>query len=248
MFTSLALKVVGVILIVSSLIDYLILAIPFSPLNPEWQVAFINQIVDRGIIPMVGIGFLIAGYWVAENVGSDRGGKVNLMDLRFWSFLLAGLLSLMFLAFIPIHISTLGKAKAQAMSNIDQSATAATTQVEAQIGEVEALLGDNERQAEIQAALDSGQLQGEQLEQLQAIAGQIEQLKGDPAALETQVNDAKTQIETRRKEAENQANLAAFKSGFRIGLSSLLLCVGYGLIGFGGFRGLAGGGGGGRRR
>ncbi|MEM8637318.1 MAG: HpsJ family protein [Cyanobacteria bacterium P01_G01_bin.54] len=248
MFTSLALKVVGVIMIISSLVDYLILAIPFSPLNPEWQIAFINQIVDRGIIPMVGIAFLVAGYWVAENVSGGSSGKINFTDLRFWSFLLASLLGLMFLVFIPLHISTLGKAKKQAMLNIEQSAVAAETQIEGQLDAVEQLLGDTARQQELAAAIDSGQIEGAQLEQLVTIQDQIDQLKQDPTALETQADEARSQLETRRKEAEQQANLTAFKSGVRIGLSSLLLSVGYILIGWNGFRGLAGGGGAAPRR
>lgn len=50
-FTALALKTVGLILIVSALLDYVILAIPFNPLQREWQLSFTTQIVDRGVIP-----------------------------------------------------------------------------------------------------------------------------------------------------------------------------------------------------
>jgi hypothetical protein len=247
-FSALSLKVVGAILIISSLVDYLILAIPnFSPLNPEWQMRFITQIVDRGVIPMIGMTLIILGYWIGETIGSDS-GKIGLTDLRFWSFILASLLGLMFLLFIPVHISTLGRAKTQAMRSIDQSATAAEQQIESQIGQVEQLINDTARQEELNAAINSGQLGEDQLTQLQAIQEQINILKDDPAALENQVNEAKTQLETRRKEAENQANLSAFTSGIRIGVSSLLLSVGYILIGWNGFRGLAGGGGGGGRR
>ncbi|NEO83990.1 MAG: hypothetical protein F6J87_06985 [Spirulina sp. SIO3F2] len=247
-FAALSLKVVGTILIISSLVDYLILAIPFSPLNPEWQISFINQIVDRGIIPMVGIGFLVAGYWIIDSLDGESGGKINFTDLRFWSFLLAGLLGLMFLVFIPIHISTLGKAQAQAMLNIEQSATQAESQIDAQLGQVSELLGDTARQEELKQAIDSGQLEEGQQQQLETIYGQIQELKKDPEAVENQANEARTQLETRRKEAENQAKLTAFKSGFRIGLSSLLLSVGYALIAWNGFQSIAGGGGGGPRR
>ena len=68
-FTSLALKLIGVILILSSLLDYITLAIPFQPLNAEWQIGFTGQIVDRGIVPMVGIAFLLVGYWIDTSVG-----------------------------------------------------------------------------------------------------------------------------------------------------------------------------------
>lgn len=248
-FAALSLKVVGIILIISSLVDYLILAIPFNPLSPEWQIAFINQIVDRGIIPMLGMGFLVAGYWIIDSVeGDSGGGKINFTDLRFWSFLLAGLLGLMFLVFIPIHISTLGKAQAQALLNIEQSATQAEGQIEAQLDQVTQLLEDTAQQEELKQAIESGQVEGEQLQRLQGIYDDILELQQDPDAVKNQADEARNQLETRRKEAENQAKLTAFKSGFRIGLSSLLLSVGYVLIAWNGFQSIAGGGGGGPRR
>jgi len=110
------------------------------------------------------------------------------------------------------------------------------------------LLGDNTRIQELDAAIASGQVQGEQLEQLQTIRQQIEELKGNPEAIEEQANQARTQLQEQRKEAENQAKLTAFKSGFRIGISSFLLSIGYLVIGGMGFRSLAGGGGGGGGR
>jgi hypothetical protein len=247
-FSSLALKVVGAILIVSSLVDYIVLLIPFSPLNQDWQIAFTNQIVDRGVIPMIGIAFLLTGYWLAESMGAGQSSKISLTDLRFWSFVLAAVLGLVFLLLVPVHISNLSRARTQAMQQIEQSATQAETQIEGQLEQVTQLLGDEARIQELDAAIASGQVEGPQLEQLQTIRQQIEELKGNPDAVTQRAEEARTQLEEQRQEAENQAQLNAFKSGFRIGASSLLLSVGYLVIGGMGFRSLAGGGGGGRRR
>ncbi|MEA5418160.1 HpsJ family protein [Spirulina sp. CCNP1310] len=244
-FSALALKVVGVILILSSLLDYVILLIPFNPMNPDWQISFTNQIVDRGIIPMVGISFLVVGYWLESAISNLPSGKISFTDLRFWSFLLAAILGLVFLLLVPVHLSNLGRASTQAMQQIEQSATQAEEQIAGQLEQVTELLGDNNRIQELDAAIASGQVQGEQLQQLQTIRQQIEELKGNPEAIEEQANQARTQLQEQRKEAENQAKLTAFKSGFRIGISSFLLSIGYLVIGGMGFRSLAGGGGGG---
>jgi hypothetical protein len=56
-FTALALKVVGLIMIVSSLVDYIFLAIPLNAGQRAWQLAYVGQLVDRGILPMVGSPF-----------------------------------------------------------------------------------------------------------------------------------------------------------------------------------------------
>jgi len=235
-------------LILSSLLDYVILLIPFNPMNPDWQISFTNQIVDRGIIPMVGISFLVVGYWLESAISTLPAGKISFTDLRFWSFLLAAILGLVFLLLVPIHLSNLGRASSQAMQQIEQSAGQAEQQIAGQLEQVTQLLGDNTRIQELDAAIASGQVQGEQLEQLQTIRQQIEELKGNPEAIEEQANQARTQLQEQRKEAENQAKLTAFKSGFRIGISSFLLSIGYLVIGGMGFRSLAGGGGGGGGR
>ena len=59
LFTSFFLKLVGTILILASLLDYIVLAIPFRYQQEQWLVGFITQVVDRGIIPMIGIVFII---------------------------------------------------------------------------------------------------------------------------------------------------------------------------------------------
>ncbi|MEM9537925.1 MAG: HpsJ family protein [Cyanobacteria bacterium P01_E01_bin.42] len=241
-FSSLALKVVGVILIVSSILDYIVLAIPFQITNKDWQLTLASNIVDRGIIPMVGIAFLIAGYWIGESLGGgDRG--VSVTDLRFWSFIFACFLGLMFLLFIPLHLGNLRYKMRQATEQIEQGLTAAEQQIQTQFDQITQLLGDDARIAQLDQAIASGQVTGDRLQQLQTIRDQIDQLQDNPAALEQQLQEANTQLQQRRKEAEDRAKTNAFKSGVRTGVSSLLLAIGYSVIGAMGFRGLAGGGG-----
>lgn len=239
-FTTLALKVVGVILIISSIVDYMILAIPFRPLNQDWQINFTSQFVDRGIIPMVGIAFIIAGYWVGEMIGANS-SKISFSDLRFWSFLFASVLGLIFLLLVPLHLSNLGRARTQAMEQIEQSVSQAETQLQGQFDQINQLIQDENRIKQLDDAIASGQVSGPQLEQLQNIRQQIDQIKSNPDALQQQVEEAQTQLEERRTQAERQARTNALKSGFRIGVSSFLLAIGYMVIGWTGFRGLAGG-------
>ncbi|MGK7928855.1 MAG: HpsJ family protein [Spirulina sp.] len=246
-FASLALKVVGVILVVSSLLDYVVLAIPFQITNKDWQLTLTSNIVDRGIIPMVGIAFLIAGYWIGESLGNGSRG-ISVTDLRLWSFLLACVFGLMFLLFIPFHLGNLNYKRRQATEQIEQGLTAAQQQIDTQFEQINQLLADDARIKQLDDAISSGQVTGARLEQLKTIRAQIEQLQDDPAALTTQLERAQTELQARRKQAEDRAKTTAFKSGIRTGVSSLLLAIGYSVIGAMGFRGLAGGGGAPSRR
>ena len=66
------LKVVGIILILSALLDCIVLSLPGETsdmINRGWQLAAATQIVDRGIIPLIGIALLLTGFWVDSSTG-----------------------------------------------------------------------------------------------------------------------------------------------------------------------------------
>ena len=163
-FTSLALKTVGVILVVSSLLDYITLAIPLDILNSQWQINFISQIVDRGIVPMVGIAFLFVGYWIDSNVSSAANQKG--FDLRVPVFVLSLALGFVFLLFVPIHLSNLRLVSSDALSQIEARASEAENRISDQYEQLEAISQDPQRLQlldtrikEIDTALGSGQFQ-----------------------------------------------------------------------------------------
>lgn len=240
LFTALALKLIGIILIVSSLIDYIVLLIPFNPLNQQWQLAFTTQIVDRGIIPMVGLALLFLGYWVSNTTDDAPTERKPWLDLRFWAFLLASLLGLLFLLLVPIHLNNIRLASDLAVQQINQRANLAENQITNQSQQVNTLLSDNSKLQELDKALNNPQVPPEQKAQLQAIKQQIEKFKQDPKALNQKVEEAQTQLRSGKLEAEKRAKTEAWKQGLRTGVSSLLLSLGYIVIGWTGLRSMGG--------
>ena len=244
-FTSLALKLIGVILILSSLLDYITLAIPFQPLNAEWQISFTGQVVDRGIVPMVGIAFLLVGYWIEASVASTN--KKPTFDLRLPVFILASLMGLIFLLLVPLHLNNLREAQSTAISQINQGAGEAESRIKTQFDQLNTLSQDPKRLQqldtrikEIDVAINSGQVQGQRLnpEQLQNLNQTKQQLQNfrelakNPEALEARLNELQTQLRDQKLERENRAKTEALKQGIRTGLSSLMLAVGYIAIGW----------------
>ena len=235
-FAGLALKIVGLIMILSSLLDYLILIIPSPGVNPlqnsEWQLNLTTQLVDRGVIPMVGIAFLVAGYWISNNSGGSLPErKSSITDLRFWAFLLSSLLGLVFLLLVPLHFNNVRIQSNQAIEQIGEQAQQAETQLEAQLERINALLQNPQQ---LDAAIE--QAQGPQRQQLEALREQLGGL--DQTALEERKGQAQTQLFNRKQEFEQRARAGALKTGIRIGLSSLLLAIGYSIIGWMGLRNL----------
>ncbi|MGK7952366.1 MAG: HpsJ family protein [Xenococcaceae cyanobacterium] len=244
-FTTLALKLIGVILILSSILDYITLAIPFEPLDAQWQISFTGQIVDRGIVPLVGIAFMLVGYWIEASLSSP--GKKLSFDLRLPVFILASLMGLIFLLLVPLHLNNLRQAQTDVISQINQNAGEAENRIRTQFEQLNNLSQDpqrleelNNRIREIDTAINSGQVQGqrlnpEQLQNLNQTKQQLEnfrQLAQNPEALEARLNELQTQLGDRKRERENRAKTEAFKQGIRTGLSSLMLAVGYIAIGW----------------
>lgn len=248
--TARTLKTVGAIVIIASLVDYLILPIPFKPLDLPWRIEIATQLVDRGIIPMMGLGFLFAGYWIAATT-NPAPVKNKLLDLRFWALVLSSLLGLFFLILAPLHLRDVSVASGQRLQQITQEAQKQEAQLESQLGSEEL----QKRIAQQKEALKAAAADETQRNALIAnpqtppeLKKILQESKDNPKALDDFLNQQAqalpdqltTQLREQKQGAEQQIRLNAWKSGLRIGLSSLLLSIGYSIIGWNGLKGMMG--------
>ncbi|HEY9849435.1 MAG TPA: HpsJ family protein [Leptolyngbyaceae cyanobacterium] len=245
-------KLVGVVLILSFLLDTIVLLIPsappFSPLDRGWQLNAMTQLVERGFIPMLGMGLLFAGAWM-EELNSSPGGSPAWQYVKLGTLILSGILGLVFLLIAPLHINNVRLASNQRLERINQEATQAEsqlssagfraqveqrqTQLRTQIGD---LLKDDQR---LTQTINNPQVP-EQLKQV------LQKSKDNPAELDKFLNEqAKdfsnqtlTQVRDRKQQLEKQTKTEALKSQVQIGVSSLFLAVGYFIITATGLRGL----------
>jgi F0F1-type ATP synthase membrane subunit b/b' len=256
--SSLALKVVGIICILSFFVDFVILLLGFSPTDKQSQIAFTTGVVDRGIVPMVGLGMIMAAYWID---GAESGGDRSGLDLRLPSFILSSIFGLMFLLLFPFHLNNVNKASTERVTQISQQAQQAETQLNNQLTQFLNQLNNEQGKAQIEQARSQAKAQFTQLvqdeqrykqalENPQLPAAQKELLKKFKAnpqeidkfiAQQTDPNQVAQQriseIRQRKEEAEKGTKDAAWKSGIRIGISSLLLAIGYIIIGWTGLKG-----------
>jgi len=261
--------VVGTILILSFLLDFLILLFPFQPTDKGWQIGLATALVDRGIVPMVGLGMLFAGYWIDSTSDGDRSQPV---DLRFPALILSSILGLLFLLIFPLHLNNVNQAKSQTVTRITQDADQAENQLKSQLTQLQAQLGNAQVKAQLEQqksqikaqftdllkddqkykqALENPNLPPTQKELLKKFKANPQELdkflaqQSDPQGL---ANEKLNQIRQRKEEAQKQAQQEALKSGLRIGMSSLLLAIGYIIIGWTGLRGMGALQGGGRKK
>jgi hypothetical protein len=261
---SMSLKVIGVILIISSLVDYIILAIPFQPGSTEWQLAYAAQVVERGIIPLVGIAFLVTGYWMDGVEGAGAPKRNPLQDLRFWAFILATILGLVFLIVFPLHLNNVRLQSSNALQQIRQQASQTEGQLLTQLedenveteirqrrtaigGQIRQLLSNPEQLNEALQSPDVPAQEKELLEQFQQNPESLDQFLNQQFSTETLRNQQLTQIRSRQQELESQAKTRFNKLALQTGISSLLLAVSYSIIGWTGLKSM-GSLGGGRRK
>ncbi|MGL5196828.1 MAG: hormogonium polysaccharide biosynthesis protein HpsJ [Chroococcales cyanobacterium] len=261
---SMSLKVIGVIFIVSSLVDYVLLAIPFQPGSREWQIAYAAQVVERGIIPLVGIAFLVIGFWMERAEGAGVAKRNPFQDLRFWAFVLSTILGLVFLVVFPLHLNNVRLQRADALQQIREQASQTEGQVlsqlenqnvESEIQQRRSAIGEQIRQLisnpeQLQEALqnpDVPEQERELLQQFQDNPQAVDQFLNQQFSTDNIRTQQITQIRSRQQELESQTQTRFTKLAVQTGISSLLLSVAYSIIGWTGLKSM-GTVGGGRRK
>ncbi|MGA1411284.1 MAG: HpsJ family protein [Prochlorotrichaceae cyanobacterium] len=234
--------VVGLILIVSALLDYAILLFPPNFLDRQWQIGFVSQMVDRGIIPLVGLALFFTGLWSLNQVSDRPGSNFFGTSLGIPALVLSSFLGLIFLVAAPLHINNSFQQQSENLSRIATEADQANTQLEQSIqaqveqekARIQSLLAN---QTELQQAIQSGQVS-----QTQAVL--LQQFQTDPASLDTYLTEESQKVRQQALEelnkqkfsAEKQAKEAGFKTSIRTGLNSLFLAVGYAIVGWTGLK------------
>lgn len=248
-YTSLVTKLVGIILILSSLVDFITLAIPAKILDTQWQLQFTNNVVDRGIVPLLGVILILIGYWIDSISTQNRPPKKKKKSFNFKSiiYILASLIGVAYLVLVPIHITNINEFKRITLIRINQQAEQSENQIRTQYEQLQELLNDPQAEQKLREGiqqidniLGSGrQLTAQQNEQLLQNKQRLETYQGyleDPALLDGQLEQLQTQLDERRSQRQTQANLESFKQIVRVALNSLLLAIAFSVIGWIGLR------------
>lgn len=223
------LAAVGTVLILTYVFDFGIRLFPGQYENLSWQQAFLNELIDRGITPLLGLVFIFVGSlfrMTAGEAGGLPGASGSLVkDGRFWVFVLASLFGLLYLILIPLHFSTTGNILSDAVAQFEQEASRAQQGIEAQ-------------QAQLKSIADSGEIDtliaNEQIPAAQKEL--LEEVKADPSIVEKRGQEELEKINAQKETAVDQANSEAMRARLRSEVRSLLLAFAYAALGWTGLR------------
>ena len=244
-----AMLVCGIVSIVVALINYVGLLIPFQPLDPAWQQGVTSRLVDLGIVPFIGIGFIFWGFWIEEN---SLGKRLPRRRVKVAALSLAFALGILFLLLSPLHMVNVWTRSREVLAQITTEARAAEERVEQQMQsesfqagverrqevlsqQAEELLSDEEA---VQELLEGDQLNEQQKAFLRQAQANPERLK-EFIGLQTERLPSQLigRIRERRQELDARARQAAIRSGMQTGISGLMLAGGYMALGASAFRG-----------
>lgn len=237
------LKIAGLIITLAALFDILILPMPYALGDRQWQINFVSSVVDRGIVPLVGIVLFLTGF----SLDSDAEPRTRAiwLDPRFWALILASAMGLFYVVALPFHISNVDAANREAIEAVNKQGTEAETQLNQQLDtEIE-----NRRQ-QINQLLPASDSQLDQLvkggQLTQDQANLIKGFKANPDSVEPflkkQSDELRDNLENelgvRKKAAQESRNNDDLKAKLRVGGGSLLLAIGFITVGWTGLRNL----------
>lgn len=233
-YSALILKAVGVVLILGTLVDYLLLAVPPNFLDSAWLANLISEWVARGTVPLLGLALLFLGVWL------DPSSEKSLRGLPTVGFLVSALLGILFLVMAPLYFNSSRLSSASQTRQINQQAEQAERQLNSLLAQqrerVNAIVSDQDQLAQLEQQLDSLDLPQEQQAELQQIRTTLEKVKSDPKALDQEVAKARTeglkQIKDRQQEALTKIQTDMRRDRVHTTLSSLLFSAGYLTIGW----------------
>jgi hypothetical protein len=246
-------------------VDCLFLLFPFQFTDKLWQVNLCRSLVNQGIIPLLGLGAILIAYWVGKSSGSSESSRSSSSGLKLPIFILSSLLGLIFLLIFPLHLSNVNQVKAEGLARIEKEAEQSENQVKNQLAQLQNQLGNDQVKASLEKqraalkeqlrtqlnelvkdeekynqALSNSQLPEAQKDLLKQYKTNLNALDNfiaqqtDPDKLATQ---RRNQIQTQTQQQLQKTQEDAWKE-LRTGINSLLLSIGYIVIGWRGLRGM----------
>ncbi len=234
--TSLALKTASMVLIVSTIVDIAFTLLPYQLGDGGWWNSASAELVNRGLLPLVGIIFWVVADWI-ESVAKDASGRRG-NTLTKVITALSLVLGALFFLIVPFQVWSSNSERDKTLATSRDEGAAMESRIDKKVKEItsdKAKMQQVEQQiAEMDKVIKAGQVQGDDLNKFKAGKAELDALVGGPVkAKEFLMSDLKR----KQKDLEGFATLKMWKTGIRAGLASLLLSAGYSFIGFNGLRG-----------
>ena len=259
--TSFSLKLIGIICILSFFLGLLFLLFTLEITDKLWQINLCRSFVEQGFLPLLGMGAILTAFYVGR---TEESSHPSYLSLKLPIFILSSLLGLMFLLIFPLYLGNVNQIKEQGLTRINKEAEQLENQVKSQLAQIQNQLSNDQVKASVEkqrAALKEqlktqlNELVKDEQKYTQAINNNqlptaqkdlLKKYKGNPQALDNFIaqqtdpqqlaNQRIDQINSQKEQQLQKTQADAWKE-LRTGINSLLLSIGYTVIGWRGLRG-----------
>ena len=223
------LEVVGSILVLSVLTDYLVYLQAFDFASSEWRLGLVATLVDRGIVPLVGLTLIFLGQWWRAQAGTATPAWEA--PLRLVSRGVSLILAVVFALTIVFSFTNFDAARAKFDQQLQQQVK---LQIEPQLNQLtqqlDKMTPDQLRQ-QLEQGKASGQLPPELLKEYDQLQKNPEELKVRlKAQLEKQKEAAITQLKASAAPHLQKVQTEFLRQVVKTTLMSLLLATGYAVV------------------
>jgi hypothetical protein len=246
----------------SFFLEFLFLLFPLQITDKIWQINLCRSIVEQGIVPLLGLGAILTAFYLDKTHESSHSSSLS---LKLPIFILSSLLGLIFLLIFPLQLNNVNQVKEQGLTRINEEAKHLENQVKSQLAQLQNQLGNDQVKASVekqrvalkeQLKTQLNELVKDEQKYNQALNNSqlptaqkdlLKKYKGNPQALDDFIaqqtdpqqlaNQRITQIQSQKEQQLQKTQEDAWKE-LRTGINSLLLSIGYIVIGWRGLRGM----------
>lgn len=233
-----ALRLVGLVLVLSVLIDYGSSLVGANWSEPRWYVTTSSQWIDRGIVPLVGLALWFSGDWLAQQL--DPLAVTQQKLVRAIARIVPLVLSVVFILAVPINLSNAFTSQAQRLEEVQQQAQQQRQALDLQFQgaiaqqkqQLKQLFGTPGLFEQVKA---SGQIPADQVDDFEKLVGKpeadIDRFVDQRAAEAKQQQEA--QIAKNQDQQSNTIRREITAATVRTSFLGILLIIGYAGISWG---------------
>jgi hypothetical protein len=231
-----SLRITGLVVILITLLNVGVVVIPPNWQDLQWKLNVGNQLIDRGIFPLLGLSLLAISLWVEQAAGGQSQNAKRRPSAHLWIAIAAIVMSVLYLCLSFAQVSNTQEAHKQNLKKVSEDAAKARSDLELRINRdveqfrnrVELLL---KNPGVLEASIKSGQIRAEE-------ATLLQQFKSEPKAMDNYIQQqsklnldkGQQEIDKGKQQAEQQSAHESLKASIRNGITSLFLAGGYGLM------------------
>ena len=205
------LPIIGYLLLIVSLADFLHILFPLQLQNPDWELQTIGALVEQCWLFLIALALIFTRYFL-DNQEPIR--EIDLIAIR-WIRWIVLILAIFFLLSIPLVIVNTKRLS----TFIQQQSDLAQSNQLAQIAQIETQLAQT---SEPKTVMEFGKSIGMDVEKLGNAS--LEELK---SAVQQKLTNVETNITKQIKTAQKEQRQKLFKKNFRTVYSIIIVSVGF---------------------